>query len=206
MDVLVLLILAGAAVLILLKLYSVLGQDVGMPAPPTLPARIPVAPTKPEESPANFNNISFAGLAKLQAKDPNFDPGAFLQGARSAYEIVVGAYAAGDRETLKNMLEDEVYANYDKAISEREAKEESLQIDIVRMTEAKLVDANIENKTAYVIVEFQSDLSMMQKDKQGEILDAENTGPAETIEQWTFARPLNSRNPNWRLSAVAAIA
>ncbi len=206
MDLLVLLLLAGVAVLVLAKLYSVLGRDVGAPVPPTVPKQVSAIEPRSEKTHAGKTHASFAGQEQIEAKDPGFDPDTFLQGASTAYEIVVGAFANGDRKTLENMLEEQVYDNYDQAIKERESKGLQVQIDIVRMIEARLVEAKVENKTSYVTVEFHTDLSVIQKDENGEIVDEENSGLAETVEQWTFSKPLHSRDPNWRLSAVAAIA
>ena len=206
MDLVVLLIMAGVAVAVLAKLYSVLGRDVGAPAPPPAPQVSPVVNAETKTPDAPLGNISFSGLESLHQEDPSFDPGAFLQGAKAAYEMVVTAYATGDRETLKSMLEADVYANYDQAITARESKQRQVQIDIVRMLDVNITDAEIENNISYVTVEFHTELYVVEKDLDGNVLDAEDVGVAQTTEQWTFAKALNSRDPNWRLSAVAAIA
>ena len=206
MDLVVLLIMASVAVAVLAKLYSVLGRDVGAPIPPPAPQVSPVVNAETNTPDAPLGNASFAGLESLHQEDPSFDPGAFLQGAKSAYEMVVTAYATGDRETLKSMLEADVYANYDQAITARESKQRQVQIDIVRMLDVNITDAEIENNISYVTVEFHTELYIVEKDLDGNVLDAEDVGAAETTEQWTFAKALNSRDPNWRLSAVAAIA
>lgn len=206
MDLFVLLVIAGVALFVLSKLYAVLGRDVGAPIPPQITKPSPVNEASSlGESPVQ-QQISFAGLAALQKADQSFDPGGFLAGARSAYEMIVTAFAQGDRDALRPLLEDQVYQNYDMAISEREASGKKMQLDIVRMRDAKIIEAEIEDDDTYVTVEFHTDLSMIETDQGGEMLEAEETGLAETKEQWTFSRRQNTNDPNWRLAAVAAIA
>jgi predicted lipid-binding transport protein (Tim44 family) len=206
MDMIVLLIIAGVALMVLAKLYAVLGKDVGAP-PPLTPTHLTPVPSEPAPQIQSQQNIpSFSGLAALQKADPGFTAGEFLQGAQAAYEMIVEAFSTGDRETLQTLLTEEVYANYDQAITEREKKGLHLQTDIVRMSTPKIVEADLDQKMAHITVEFHSDLSMVEKDEDGELLQPDETGVAETTEQWVFSRPLNSRDPNWLLSAVAAIA
>ncbi len=190
--------------MVLAKLYSVLGKDVGAPPPQSQQAR----PTdKIEAAPASRPSVAgFSGLAALQKTDPGFDPSAFLQGAQSAYEMIVKAFAAGDRETLQGLLEEEVFETYDGAITERETNGQTVQIDIVRVLDTKIVDASVERKKAFLTVQFHTDLSVIETDKEGNSTVEKEGGIAETTEQWTFSRDLNSTDPNWRLSAVAAIA
>ncbi|MBL4616307.1 MAG: Tim44 domain-containing protein [Robiginitomaculum sp.] len=204
MDLLVLLVIAGVALFVLSRLYAVLGKDVG------------AAPLPPKQKPAPQEEVgfvkepvsrpSFAGLAALQKIDASFDEEEFLSGARSAYEIIVRSYASGDRDALRPLLEDEVYNSYDAAISEREKSEKSMQTDIVKVHDVKITEAEIDKNEVFVTVEFHTDLSIIEKNKDGDILEKEDTGLAETKEQWTFSRGLNSNDPNWRLVAVAAIA
>ncbi len=206
MDLLVLLIIAGIALMVLAKLYSVLGKDVG--APPPQSPKLSLVPDRPQSKEAvQKASISFSGLASLQKAAPKFDPAEFVSGAASAYEMIVTAFAAGDRDTLQPLLSKQVYANYDEAISVREAANTQQTTDIVRMDEPKIIKAKVKDNIAQITVEFHSDLSMLELDEEGKALnDADDTGPAEVTEQWTFEKNLKSRDPNWVLSAVSAIA
>lgn len=206
MDLFVLLTIAGVALFVLAKLYAVLGRDVGAPSPPQTTKPLPVSEISQISEKPLQSQISFAGLAALQKSDSAFDPGDFLDGARTAYEMIVSAFANGDRDVLRPLLEDPVYENYNTAISERESGGRNLQMDIVRMHGAKIIEAESDESNTYVTVEFHTDLSIIEKNQEGEMLETADSELAETKEQWTFSRRRNSNDPNWRLSAVAAIA
>ncbi|PHR63137.1 MAG: hypothetical protein COA47_00550 [Robiginitomaculum sp.] len=205
MDYFVLILIAGLAVMVLAKLYSVLGKDVGAPPPAASQQARPTDKIEPVSAPRP-KTMGFSGLAALQKTDPGFDPADFLHGAQAAYEMIVKAFAAGDRETLQNLLERDVFETYDGAITERETNGQTVQIDIVRMLDTKIIDASVERKKAFLTVQFHTDLSVIETDKDGKATVEKEGGIAETTEQWTFSRDLNSADPNWRLSAVAAIA
>ncbi|MBL8549877.1 MAG: Tim44 domain-containing protein [Hyphomonadaceae bacterium] len=196
-----LLVLAIVAGVVLAKLYSVLGRRTGAerPTPPAPPqtssaqggdlardmgsARAPVAP--PVGGPAS------GGLGKIMRADPSFDPSAFVVGARGAYEMIVGAFASGDRETLKPLLTDRVFAAYAKAIDERNARGEK-GAELVRLKTAEIADADLAGETAQVAVKFEAELA------EGA------TGLRDTAEKWTFERDVRSADPNWKLARVVA--
>ncbi|MBL1431066.1 MAG: Tim44 domain-containing protein [Robiginitomaculum sp.] len=204
MDLLVLLVTAGVALFVLSKLYAVLGKDVGAAPPP--PKQKPLVKESANLVKEPVSRPDFAGLAALQKTDASFDAGEFLSGAKSAYEMIVLGFASGDRDVLRPLLEDDVYNSYDAAIDEREKAGKTLQTDIVKMRDVKIIEAETDGNETFITVEFHTDLSMIEKDETGEMLEKEDTGLAEIKEQWTFTRRLNSNDPNWRLVAVAAIA
>lgn len=203
MDLLVLLVIAGVALFVLSKLYAVLGKDVGAPPPPL--KEKPAPQGRPVLEGVSVHHSDFVGLSALQKVDSSFNAKEFLSGARSAYEMIVYSYAAGDRDALRPLLEDQVYNSYGAAISEREKSGKSMQTDIVKMHDVKIIEAEIEAEETFITVEFHTDLSIIEKNEAGDIVDAENS-LAETKEQWTFSRRINSNDPNWRLAAVSAIA
>jgi len=204
MDLIVLLVIAAVALFVLARLYSVLGRDVGMP-PPTVERSV-----LSNEAALKQDSVkkipSFSGLAALQKIDASFDPSLFLDGAKTAYEMIVLAFAEGDRKTLRSLLEDTVYETYEAMITERESEGRKIQVDIVRMHDSKIVEAEIDKKTAFITVEFHTDLSQVEKDENDQVINDEETGLSETVEQWTFSKQVNSSDPNWRLFGVAAIA
>lgn len=212
MDMIGLLILAAVAILVLARLYAVLGRD-DTPPPMADPSHPSSMMPEPPVS-ANANAVvepvqmpEFTGRDSLLAALPGFNPEEFLQGARAAYEMIVDAFARGDRDTLRELLEDEVFENYDEAIGKREMEKKILSIDIVRMDDPRIVEAEIENKQVFLTVEFHSDLAIAEYlDGDDETVPDMSTEPAETTEQWTFTRNIASRDPNWKLAAVAAMA
>jgi predicted lipid-binding transport protein (Tim44 family) len=130
------------------------------------------------------------GVADIVRADPNFDVGHFLNGARSAYEMIVQAFAKGDRAALRPLLTTRVFSSYDKAIAEREAAG-GPGPELVRLKSAELADAQLDGNIARVAVKFEAEL-------------AEGVhGLRDTKERWTFEREVNSQDPNWRLAAVA---
>jgi predicted lipid-binding transport protein (Tim44 family) len=194
-QVLEILILAAVAAVVIGRLFTVLGQRRGAEPPPAQPRPAPVevgaggVASQPQPQPApTFSGPP--GVAAVMQADPSFDPAAFLEGARAAYELIVSAFAAGDRQALQPLLNPRVYEAYARAIAEREASG-GKGPELVRLKSAELVDARMEGEVARVAVKFEAELA------EGAY------GMRETRERWTFERDVRSRDPNWRLSSVA---
>lgn len=192
-DVLEIVVLAAIAMVVLARLYSVLGRRTGSerpieprPAPAqALPPRAPAAPLV-----ASGAAAATGGMADILRADPSFEVGHFLAGARKAYEMIVGAFGAGDRSALRPLLTPKVFATYEQAIKDREASG-AKGPELVRLKSADLGDAELDGATARVAVKFEAEL-------------AEGAhGLRDTKERWTFERDTSSRDPNWRLAGVA---
>ena len=198
-----LIILAAIAVFVISRLYAVLGQKTGAepparryreaPAPARAAEREDGAPIEDEERPrirAAFTGPAAAGLEAIAAVDANFAPDDFVKGARRAYELIVGAFADGDRDALKQLVDTDVQDVYSQAIAERETSGAE-PMRLVRLRQARIVDASVDSaKFGRVMVSFESELS-----------DGENLRQAKEI--WTFKRSLNSQDPNWLLDEVS---
>lgn len=216
------------AVVIFLRLRSVLGRRTGNERPPydpysgakgngatpsdkvvNLPQRGGDASPRAEAA-ANddFGDIApqgselAKGLSALRAGDATFDPKAFLAGARSAYEMIVSAYAEGDRKALKNLLNREVYDGFVGAIAERESRGETVMSNFVSIDTAEITDAGLRGRTAHVTVRFVSQLVSATSDKDGNVIQGDPNAVTEVTDIWTFARDLGSRDPNWKLVAT----
>lgn len=191
------LILAAVAVIVIGRFFSVLGQRRGSDrpaAPPTpRPATVDAGgATQPFPSPAApvAPQGSSIGVAAVLAVDPSFDPAAFVAGARSAYELIVTAFASGDRAALGPLLSPRVFDSYSQAITEREAAG-GKGPELVRLKSAEIMEARVDDNIARVAVRFEAEL-------------AEGAhGIRETKERWTFERDVRSRDPNWKLAGVA---
>lgn len=180
----------------------------------TLPGRGTEVPAKAiEEAPApaerwtgvaEVGSPAAAGLDAIVAGDPNFDPKHFLTGARQAYEMVVTAFAEGDRRTLKNLLSREVYDGFEAAIKEREEHGETAETKFVSIDKAEIVSAELRGRTAQVTVRFVSQIISVKRDKAGNVVDGSPEKVTEVTDVWTFARDLSSRDPNWKLVATEA--
>ena len=141
-------------------------------------------------------------LRTVAKVDASFNPKEFVNGARMAYEMIVVAFADGDRKTLKNLLSREVYEGFDAAISERESKGEVVRSSFVGIEKADIVGAEVKDSEANVTVRIVSQLISATYDKAGALVDGDADTVAEVNDLWTFARDIRSRDPNWKLIAT----
>jgi len=226
-------IFLALAVFIFLRLRSVLGQRTGRERPPydpyaarepvrpatekvvALPNRTPEAvaakPAEPAPPPserwkgvAELGTPLAAGLDAIAAADSDFDHKHFLTGARTAYEMIVNAFAEGDRRTLKNLLSREVYDGFEAAITEREKRGDTVESHFVSVDSAEITAAELRGRTAQLTVRFQSKLVSVTRDKNGNAIDGNAEKVTDVTDVWTFARDLSSRDPNWKLVATEA--
>ena len=150
-------------------------------------------------------NASIAeGLVEIVRADATFDPDSFLKGARAAYEIIVTAFAEGNRKTLKGLLGREVYEGFAGAIADREGRGEQVDQSFVGIKTADVVEAELKNALAQVTVKFVSELISATRDKAGQVITGDSKRIKEVTDIWTFAREVDSRDPNWRLIATQA--
>ena len=214
-----------AAVLIFLQLRSVLGRRTGNEKPPVDPysareaARAPTSDdgkvvTLPrrevtdEDRFAEIDSVAKPGTAlneslrELLKVDSSFQPREFLNGARMAYEMIVMAFADGDRKTLKNLLSKEVYEGFDAAISEREARGEVVKSTFVGIEKADIIQASANGTEEQVTVKIVSQLISATFDKAGAVVEGDQESVADVTDIWTFARDARSRDPNWKLVAT----
>jgi predicted lipid-binding transport protein (Tim44 family) len=225
-------IFLALAVFIFLRLRSVLGQRTGRERPPYDPysareaARpssndnvVSLPPRQAEATPtaaadaepadrwkgiAEQGSPAAIGLDAVLAQDPSFDPRHFLTGARAAYEMIVTAYAQGDRRALKSLLSKEVYDGFEQAIKDRETRGEKAETRFVSIDKADITAADVKNKSAQVTVRFVSQLVSVTRDKDGNVIDGSPDKVTDVTDVWTFARDLSSRDPNWKLVATEA--
>jgi predicted lipid-binding transport protein (Tim44 family) len=143
-------------------------------------------------------------LVDLVRADPSFDPAHFVQGAKAAYEIVVTAFAEGNRKTLKDLLSPDVYEGFSRAITERESRGEQMDQSFVGIKAADLVEAEVKGGIAQLTVKFVSELISATRDRAGVVINGDPKKIREVTDIWTFAREVMSRNPNWKLVATQA--
>jgi predicted lipid-binding transport protein (Tim44 family) len=199
LQVIELIILAALAAVVLYQLYAVLGRRVGrgpeaVSNPQSAPADVPRSLSAP-----NDVAIPLDGVSAVRARDPNFDVGRFLQGARSAYQMIVKAYAAGDRATLKPLLAPNVMASFEAGMGEREREMRTESVEFLQTPRADLDAVELKDELAHASVRFLAELRSRTKGPEGEAVD-----DRRTAEIWTFERNLKSRNPNWTLVHVDA--
>ncbi len=194
-----LIILAALAAVVLFQLYAVLGRRVGRG--PEDAARQPLGPLegpRPVLAPADPATPA-VGVAAVRAQDPSFDIGHFTNGARAAYQMIVAAFAAGDRNALRPLLGAEVMAGFETAIAEREAAGRTETVEFLQTPRADFEGVTVVGDTAKAEVRFLAEFRTRSKGPEGEAVD-----DRRTAEVWTFERNLKSRDPNWTLIHVDA--
>lgn len=144
------------------------------------------------------------GFDQIAALDPGFRPREFVEGAKSAYEMIIGAFAAGDRQTLRGLLAKDVFESFAAAIADREQRGETVETTFVSIDKADFTDVQLRGKTANVTVKFQSKLITATRDKGGAVVEGNPDRVVDMSDIWTFARDVTSRDPNWRLVATEA--
>lgn len=220
------------AVVVFVRLRSVLGRRTGHERPPFDPYTRPKSPAgeaptnapdkvvqlpkrseKPareEEKPDRWKGFARPGsslartLSAFAAIDSRFDPHKFLDGAKTAYEMIVTAFAAGDRKSLQPLLSHEVYDGFLEAITAREDRGETIASDFIGIEKAEIVDGALKGTMAQLTVKFVSELISVTRSKAGEAIDGDPKAIREVTDIWTFARDLASSNPNWKLIATEA--
>ncbi len=207
-----LVIFAGIAVFLVLRLRSVLGKRVGFEKPPLGAGQMPGFATgpiiegrapPPQTGRAVPDPRSALGerLMQIVNRDPNFDPPKFLNGAETAFRTIVTAFAAGDRATLQSLLSDSVYQTFAAAIATREAANERHRTEIKTINAAVIEDAQLLGDLAAVIVRFTSDQVNLTMDSSNRPMVG-TEAVTEIVDLWTFERDLKSKDLVWRLAAA----
>jgi predicted lipid-binding transport protein (Tim44 family) len=182
------------------------GSKNVMPVPGKLiDPGVPAASAEPAPSGDRWKGVAepdsalARGLDAIVGLDSSFDPRHFISGARSAYEMIVLAFANGDRRSLRDLLSPDVYDSFESVIKDREKHEQKTETRFVSIDKAELVGAEVRERTAQLTVRFVSQMISVTRDKAGTIVDGNPDKVADITDIWTFARDLNSRDPNWKL-------
>lgn len=204
-------ILAMIAAFLGLRLYSVLGRRAEheeQPEPTRFdaPDVIPAAGAQQRQAqPVRLPALEGAlpaverGVRDIAAADRQFDVSGFVEGAKAAYGMVLEAFWSGDRETLKEMCDDDVYAGFDAAISARDTAGETLENRLVRIEDATIDMAELNGKTARVRMRFVADIAAVTRDKDGNVVAGSLDDAIEARDLWTFKRDIREGDPHWLL-------
>ena len=147
-----------------------------------------------------------AGLEQLAASDPDFNPRAFVEGAKTAYEMIIEGFAKGDKAQLKNLLSKEVFDDFAKAIDDRVAAGQKIESRFVVIEKAIIKTAAQSGRKASITMQFVSELITATYAKSGDVVDGDPREIREVTDIWTFERDVSSRDPNWKLVATQAPA
>ncbi|MDX2308049.1 MAG: Tim44/TimA family putative adaptor protein [Hyphomicrobium sp.] len=146
------------------------------------------------------------GYAEVLKLDADFDPEHFVTGAKQAYEIIVTAFADGNRKALRDLLTKEVYEGFAQSISDRESRGERIDQTFVGIDKAEILEAEVKGGMANITVRFVSQLISAIRNRSGEVVSGDPAKVRMVTDIWTFSRDISSaaarRNPNWRLMAT----
>ena len=207
---------AMVAAFLVLRLRSVLGRRTGnerrrdfvVRGPAAAPDKVVTLTQRPsaaaltaEAPPAN---TVAGGLAQITAADAGFTAPSFLEGARTAFAMILGAFAQGDKKELRPLLSDDTYRSFTTAIDEREAAGETLETRIETFKDVDIVEAGLDGRTARVSVKLVSDQINVLRAHDGSVVDGDPQNLIEKTDFWTFARDTRSNDPNWVLVATSS--
>ena len=206
-------LLAMVAAFLGLRLYSVLGRRAEQEEEPVVqrfdsddkvagirPAAMPAPVAQPRA--VELEGVMPAverALREIGAADSNFNLAQFLEGARGAYRMILEAFWNGDRETLRELCDDDVYAGFAGAIDARVAAGETLANSLIRIEEVRVHSAVLNGKTARIALLFVADVAAVTRDKDGNVIAGSLDDAIESRDVWTFSRNMASRDPNWLL-------
>lgn len=204
-------LLAMVAAFLALRLYMVLGKRTGheqaltkpaeeRAAPTPLPRPIEILPEPREIANRNIEPRAEAGLRAIVAAEPGFDVAQFVEGAKSAYRMILEAYWKGDEESLGWLVEDDVRSAFAEAIAERANAGHVLDNRLVSIERALISDASVDGRQARITVRFDADIAAVTRDAEGNLVAGSMSDAVETHDIWTFARTLKSSDPNWKLA------
>ncbi|MCX9147029.1 Tim44/TimA family putative adaptor protein [Erythrobacter sp. WG] len=205
-------LLAMVAAFLGLRLYSVLGRRAEHEEEPAVqrfeseekpavrPAAIPAQPVAAR--PAELDGVMPAverALRDIAAADPMFNLAQFLDGAKGAYRMILEAFWKGDRETLRELCDDDVYAGFVGAIDAREAAGETLDNTLIRIEEVRIHSAVLDGRMARIALLFVADIAAVTRDREGTVIAGSLDDAIESRDVWTFSRNVGARDPNWLL-------
>lgn len=212
-------LLALVAAFLGLRLYSVLGKRTGHEQEPVAHQPLDGAPQIIRQpvvggdsaaaiSAGEASNVDLAaqsGLRSIINADRQFDLPLFVEGAKSAYGIVLEAYWKGDKEALRFLCDDDVYDSFVEQIDGRQERGETLENRLVRIEDVRVIDASFDLPMARITVQFDADIAALVKDADGNVIGGSMTDAVETHDIWTFMRDVKSGDRNWKLDETDSV-
>lgn len=177
--------------------------------PGTVDTSVELQPAAVREQWSDFiepESRAAAGLDDIRSKDPAFSAKAFVDGARAAYEMIVTAFAAGDRTVLQPLLAKDVFESFSAAITAREQRGHKVETTFVSLGKVLIADAQMRGRTAQISTKFNSQMITVTRDRDGAVVDGSTDQVADVSDLWTFARDTDSRDPNWMLVATETLS
>ena len=215
-SIIQLVVLGAIAIFLIIKLRSVLGSRDGFEKPP-LPAEIPAAPVArrgfevieggPDHDITDFagdNSTMAKALAQMKQADPSFVVADFLKGARSAYEMILTAFDAGEVDRVRAFLSADVAKAFDAETAQRKSQGLTVQTIVIGIRDLTLDAASFDATTrrAEVTVRYKAELTRVVRDANGATVEGSATEIRRQTDSWTFGRAMGAADPNWQLTAT----
>jgi predicted lipid-binding transport protein (Tim44 family) len=220
-----LIILGAMAAIVILVLRNTLGRHPGTGqegAPPMRPQPRPtptqsdkeapptLGPTEPQVTTSSIDEFAEPGsklaqsLTEIQLADRNFDPGRFFSGAKRAYEIIVNAFASGDKKALKPLLNEDIFKDFSAVIDARGDRGETVETTFIGLSDCKIANATLTGRIAEVTIRFVTELISVTKNADGAVIDGDPSQVYKVTDIWTFSHDIKSSDPNWKLIATVS--
>jgi predicted lipid-binding transport protein (Tim44 family) len=206
-------VIGAIAAFILLRYRAMLGSDAGRDVRPQvkpvaaseyerviqLSAKAVATPSdKKEDFSKHYGSLSETFVA-MRGIDREFTPDEFLQGARAAYEMVIEAFTKADRDTLKMLLSDTIYKEFDEALAADQAAARKAETTLVAIKTAAVSDATLSGNAATITVDFLSEQVHLVRDLEGTIIEGDASREEKVEDRWVFTRILTSTDYNWKI-------
>ncbi|MFK7763329.1 MAG: Tim44/TimA family putative adaptor protein [Roseobacter sp.] len=211
-QIIQLLVLAGIAVFLILRLKNVLGTRDGFePGPSEAPTQdrrpthdfevIEGGPDLDITDHVDEDSDAADALARMKRLEPHFSVTEFLGGARNAYEMIVMGYENGNLDDIQPFLAEDIYDSFVEGVAAREDQGLTIEASFVGVRELKLVDATLDPETndGELTIRFTGELTSAVRNSEGEIIEGSLTDIKRQKDTWTFAREMGSDDPNWVL-------
>ena len=209
------------AAFLFLRLRSVLGKRTGHERDPNAKpdqiarrqAEMPDPASKNSKS-TDYNVIAMPaprltstdpvdrGIAEIQSADSSFDPDGFVTGARTAFELIINAFANGDRDTLRSLTSDNVFGVLESEMRRREDACETLEVTLVRIRDARIVEAGVSGSQTVITLKIESEQIKDVRDGESHAIQGQHGQIEQATDIWTFSRDAQSKDPNWALSEI----
>ena len=207
-----LLVLAGIAVFLILKLRSVLGTREGFEKPPVTIERrrkpgfevIEGGPDRDIVDNVPDGSDAAKALAAMKRVDGDFAVGDFVQGARGAYEMILMAFEHGELADVKPFVSDEIYEAFADVVEDRAQRGLTIESEFIGVSDIAITEVEFDevSREADVTVRFIGELTYQVRDAAGDVIEGNATTPKRQKDVWTFSRVMGSDDPNWILVAT----
>jgi predicted lipid-binding transport protein (Tim44 family) len=209
-----LLVLAGIAVFLILRLKSVLGTREGFEKPAVAPSEkrssrpdfevIEGGPDRDITDYVEEGSVQAAALSAMKRAEPSFQVGEFVQGARSAYEMILMGFERGELDNLQGFLAEDVFDSFVDAVAQREDQGLTIEAEFIGVRETAVINASFDETTrvAEVTMRFVAELTSVVRNRDGEIVEGDPKAVKRQKDIWVFARSMGADDPNWQLVAT----